>query len=137
MIVARRERMLGILAVLFASVLWGSTGTAATFAPDVSPLAIGAVAMGLGGLLQALISAKGIIASRHRFRQNWRMLLTGALAVGIYPLAFYASMHLAGVTVGTVISIGSAPLLSALIEYSLDGQRLSRRWMTGTFRHAQ
>jgi DME family drug/metabolite transporter len=131
MIVARRERMLGILAVLFASVLWGSTGTAATFAPDVSPLAIGAVAMGLGGLLQALISAKGIIASRPRFRQNWRMLLTGALAVGIYPLAFYASMHLAGVTVGTVISIGSAPLLSALIEYSLDGQRLSRRWMTG------
>ncbi|CAM3607645.1 DMT family transporter [Rahnella bruchi] len=131
MMVARRERMTGILAVLFASVLWGSTGTAATFAPDVSPLAIGAVAMGLGGLLQALISARGIIASRHRFRQNWRMLLTGALAVGIYPLAFYASMHLAGVTVGTVISIGSAPLLSALIEYSLDGQRLSRRWMTG------
>ena len=59
--VGRRERMLGIFAVLFASVLWGSTGTAATFAPDVSPLAIGAVAMGLGGLLQALISAKGII----------------------------------------------------------------------------
>lgn len=131
MMIARRERMLGILAVLFASVLWGSTGTAATFAPDVSPLAIGAVAMGLGGLLQALISAKGIIASRHRFLQHWRMLLTGALAVGIYPLAFYASMHLAGVTVGTVISIGSAPLLSALIEFSLDGQRLSRRWMTG------
>lgn len=129
--VGRRERMLGIFAVLFASVLWGSTGTAATFAPDVSPLAIGAVAMGLGGLLQALISAKGIIASRQRFWQNRGMLVTGALAVGIYPLAFYASMHLAGVTVGTVISIGSAPLLSALIEYSLDGQRLSRRWMSG------
>lgn len=129
--VGRRERMLGIFAVLFASVLWGSTGTAATFAPDVSPLAIGAVAMGLGGLLQALISAKGIIASRQRFWQNRGMLVTGALAVGIYPLAFYASMHLAGVTVGTVISIGSAPLLSALIEYSLDGQCLSRRWMSG------
>ena len=119
--VGRRERMLGIFAVLFASVLWGSTGTAATFAPDVSPLAIGAVAMGLGGLLQALISAKGIIASRQRFWQNRGMLVTGALAVGIYPLAFYASMHLAGVTVGTVISIGSAPLLSALIEYRSTG----------------
>lgn len=123
--------MLGIAAVVFASVLWGSTGTAATFAPGVSPLAIGAVAMGLGGLLQALISAKSIIARRVQFRQNSRMLATGALAVGIYPLAFYASMHLAGVTVGTVISIGSAPLFSALIEYYLDGQRLTRRWMTG------
>jgi len=131
MSVAPKERMTGVLAVVFASVLWGTTGTAATFAPDVSPLAIGAVAMGLGGLLQALISLRGIAASRAIFRQNGRMLLTGALAVGIYPLAFYASMHLAGVTVGTVISIGSAPLLSALIEYYLDGQRLTRRWMTG------
>ena len=131
MSVTPKERMTGVLAVVFASVLWGTTGTAATFAPDVSPLAIGAVAMGLGGLLQALISLRGIAASRAIFRQNGRMLLTGALAVGIYPLAFYASMHLAGVTVGTVISIGSAPLLSALIEYYLDGQRLTRRWMTG------
>lgn len=37
----------GIAAVLAASVLWGTTGTAATFASGVSPLAIGAVAMGV------------------------------------------------------------------------------------------
>lgn len=36
--------------MLAASVLWGTTGTAATFAPAVGPLAIGAAAMGLGGL---------------------------------------------------------------------------------------
>lgn len=125
------ERLLGILAVVFASVLWGSTGTAATFAPQVSPLAIGAVAMGIGGLLQALIAARGILRHRRALTLHWRILLTGGLSVGIYPLAFYASMHLAGVTVGTVISIGSAPLLSALIEYWLEGQRLTRRWMTG------
>ncbi len=125
------ERLLGILAVVFASVLWGSTGTAATFAPQVSPLAIGAVAMGIGGLLQAVIAARGILRHRRALTLHWRILLTGGLSVGIYPLAFYASMHLAGVTVGTVISIGSAPLLSALIEYWLEGQRLTRRWMTG------
>src|SRR5690606_3088352 len=32
----------GVLAVLVTSVLWGTTGTAATFAPEVGPLAIGA-----------------------------------------------------------------------------------------------
>ncbi|MFS7307936.1 DMT family transporter [Rahnella inusitata] len=127
----QRDRMSGTGGVLIAALLWGTTGTAATFAPEVSPVAIGAVAMGVGGLLQALIALRGIIRSRVSLRQNGGMLLTGALAVGIYPLAFYASMHLAGVTVGTVISIGSAPLLSALIEYCLDGQRLTRRWMTG------
>lgn len=131
MISTSAERLFGILAVVFASVLWGSTGTAATFAPQVSPLAIGAVAMGIGGLLQAVIAARGILRYRRALSSNWRILLTGGLSVGIYPLAFYASMHLAGVTVGTVISIGSAPLLSALIEYWLEDQRLTRRWMTG------
>lgn len=42
------ERLLGILTVLMAAVLWGTTGTAATFAPDVGAVAIGAVAMGGG-----------------------------------------------------------------------------------------
>ncbi len=125
------ERMSGMGGVLIAALLWGTTGTAATFAPGVSAVAIGAVAMGVGGMLQALIALRGIARQRATLRHHWRMLLTGALAVAVYPLAFYASMHLAGVTVGTVISIGSAPLLSALIEYGLDGQRLTRRWMTG------
>lgn len=125
------ERRLGIAAVLIAAILWGTTGTAATFAPQVSPVAIGAVAMGGGGLLQALLSAGRIRRHACLLRAQWPYLLLGALAVAIYPLAFYASMRLAGVTIGTVVSIGSAPLLSALIEYRLDGLRLTRRWMTG------
>lgn len=44
----------GFIAVLIASILWGTTGTAASYAPNLSPLAIGAIAMGGGGLLQAL-----------------------------------------------------------------------------------
>lgn len=121
----------GVAAVLFAAILWGTTGTAATFAPQVSPLAIGAVAMGLGGLLQALIALRGILLHRAKLMHNWRLLLVGAFAVAVYPLAFYASMHLAGVTVGTVVSIGSAPLFSALIEYCLGRSRFSLRWVLG------
>lgn len=115
------ERLLGILTVLVAAVLWGTTGTAATFAPDVGAVAIGAVAMGGGGLMQAMLSAGRIRHHRSQLRTHWRWLVIGAVAVAIYPLAFYASMRLAGVTIGTVVSIGSAPLLSALIESRLDG----------------
>ena len=43
----------GIVFVLVAALLWGTTGTAAAMAPGVGPLAIGAAAMGVGGLLQA------------------------------------------------------------------------------------
>lgn len=122
---------LGSLCVLMASVLWGTTGTAATFAPGVGPLAIGAVAMGLGGLLQALTAAPRIAREAPRLRSQRRVLLLGAVAVAIYPLAFYSSMHLTGVAAGTVVSIGSAPLASAVIERVVDGRRLTRRWMLG------
>lgn len=125
------DHLLGIAAVLVAAILWGTTGTAATFAPGVSAVAIGAVAMGGGGLMQAALSAGRIYRHAELLRAQWQYLLLGALGVAIYPLAFYASMRLAGVTIGTVVSIGSAPLLSALIEYHLDGLRLTRRWITG------
>ncbi|WP_424861871.1 DMT family transporter [Streptomyces sp. MMS24-I29] len=121
----------GALAVLVASVLWGTTGTAATFAPQVGPLAIGAAAMGLGGLLQAAVAGRSIARFRAGLRARWRTVLVGGAGVALYPLAFYTSMRLAGVAVGTVVSIGSAPLASALIERAIDRRRLSRRWTAG------
>ncbi|MFF5498523.1 DMT family transporter [Streptomyces aquilus] len=121
--------MTGALCVLAASVLWGTTGTAATLAPQVGPLAIGAVAMGLGGLLQALVAAPRIARDADRLRARRGTVLLGAASVAIYPLAFYTSMHLAGVAVGTVVSLGTAPLASALIERVLDHRRLTRRWL--------
>ncbi len=118
-------------AIIVASTIWGTTGTAATFAPEVGAAAIGAAAMGLGGLAQAAIAWRGLIASRKALADQWRVLLVGAVCVAIYPLAFYGSMRMAGVTIGTVISLGSAPLLSAGIEYRQSGFRPSLRWLAG------
>ena len=87
--------------------------------------------MGLGGLLQALLALSSIRACRGALRRQRLNLVLGALGVAIYPLAFYASMRLAGVAVGTVISLGSAPLLSAFIENRLEGRRLTLRWASG------
>ncbi|WP_312856768.1 DMT family transporter [Arthrobacter mobilis] len=123
--------VLGALFVVAASVLWGTTGTAATFAPAVSPLAIGAVAMGLGGILQALSAARPIADFSAPLRGQWPLVAVGAAAVAAYPLAFYTSMHLAGVAVGTVVSIGSAPLASVVIERVADNRKFTRRWMLG------
>lgn len=121
----------GAVYVLAASVLWGTTGTAATMAPAVSPLAIGAVAMGVGGLLQALYAAASITGQWRLLWRRWRLICLGAAAVALYPLAFYSSMHLAGVAVGTVVSIGSAPLAAAVIERFADHKPLTRRWLAG------
>jgi len=121
--------LVGIIAVVIAAVLWGTTGTAATFAPQVSPLGIASVTMGVGGLLLALVAAKPIVRHKTALINNRLLVIAAALNVAIYPLAFYSSMKLSGVAVGNVISIGLAPIAAALIEWTFDKQSLNRRWL--------
>lgn len=123
------DRLRGISGVLIASLLWGTTGTAATFAPDVGPLAIGAAALGIGGLLQALIALPALRSARLQLRTHRKLVVLGAAAVFAYPLAFYSSMHLAGVAIGTVISLASAPLASGLLELLVDKRTLDGWWL--------
>lgn len=127
----RNEGLIGALAVAAASVLWGTTGTAAALAPEVGAAAIGACAMGTGGLLQAAVALKSLRRARPALLAQWRLALFGGLCVFIYPLAFYASMRCAGVTVGTVVSIGASPLMAALVEIIVDRERVSGRWLAG------
>ncbi len=122
----------GAWALILASVLWGTTGTAASFLPStVSPLAIGASTMTVGGALLFLTSARPSIAAiREAASRRW--LLIGALGVVVYPLAFYASMDLAGVAIGNVVSLGSGPVFAALLERVFERRSLSRRWLLCT-----
>lgn len=124
-----RQNLLGIAAITLTSILWGTTGTAATFAPDAGPLAIGSAALGIGGLLQALIAIPSIRQALPALRANANSVILGAFAVAIYPLAFYSSMHYAGVAIGSVVSLASAPLASGLLERYLEKRRLSLWWM--------
>lgn len=131
MTIPRHGHGLGVACVLGASILWGTTGTASALAPAVPPLAVGAASMGFGGLLLAATSARQIARNRPQLSRSWRLVGIGALAVLVYALAFYTSMRLAGVAVGTAVSIGGAPVAAALLERVIDGRRLSGRWPVG------
>ncbi len=122
----------GVLALVLASVLWGTTGTSATFLPDdVSPLAVGASTMGVGGLLLAATAPRMTrTVLRDPVARRW--VLLGAIGVVVYPLAFYAGMDLAGVAVGNVVALGSGPVFAAFIEWIATRERLSRRWAAST-----
>lgn len=126
----KTEHAWGISAVLVAAILWGTTGTAATFAPDVGPLAIGAAALGIGGILQAVVALPALWRARLHLQSHFGIVSVGAIAVFVYPLAFYSSMHLAGVAIGTVVSLASAPLASGLLERLLERRRLGGWWLT-------
>ncbi|UQE75479.1 DMT family transporter [Gordonia sp. PP30] len=116
------------LATVAAAVLWGTTGTAAAFAPTLGPILIGAVARGGGGILQAVVNAGALRRERRALHDRLSVTALGALCVVIYPLAFYTSMHVGGVALGTVVSLASAPLASAVIERVADARPISRRW---------
>ena len=120
------------LALVLASLLWGTTGTAAHFMPDdVSPLAIGACTMAVGGALLFLTSLRGAVgAIRDPAARRW--LLIGAIGVVVYPLAFYTSMNLAGVAIGNVVSLGTGPVFAALLEWLWERHRLSPLWAACT-----
>lgn len=122
----------GALALVAASLMWGTTGTAASFLPDsVSPIAIGASTMTVGGILLFLVSARGALAALADPASR-RWLLIGATGVFVYPLAFYSSMHLAGVAIGNVVALGSGPVFAALLEWGVERRPLSRRWTVST-----
>lgn len=125
------EFQTGTLAILFASILWGTTGTAASFTPDLSPLAIGAFSMGVGGLMQAGLAYRKILFAFDKLMQSKKLLTVSALALAVYPLAFYSSMKLSGVAIGTVVSIATAPFFSALLECLISKKNnINRRWLT-------
>ena len=118
-----------VWALVVSCVLWGTTGTAASFLPDaVSPLAIGASTMTIGGALLFVVNRRDALGvMRDRAVRPW--LLAAAAGMVAYPLAFYASMDLAGVAIGNVVSLGSGPLFAALLEWRVQRSRLTGRWM--------
>jgi len=122
----------GVIALVLASLFWGTTGTAASFFPgNVSPIAVGASTMAIGGILLFVVSARGAIAAlADRRARPW--LALGAVGVFVYPLAFYSSMDLAGVAIGNVVSLGSGPVFAAIFEWLWERHRLSRRWVICT-----
>jgi DME family drug/metabolite transporter len=127
-----RATSAGTIALILASVLWGTTGTAASFLPDdVSPLAVGASTMGVGGILLFLFSARpALSALRDPAARGW--LLIGAVGVFVYPLAFYSAMDLAGVAIGNVVALGSGPVFAAVFEWLWERRGLTRRWLVAT-----
>ena len=121
----------GVVALLLACTLWGTTGMAASFIPGINPVAIGASTMGIGGLVLGATALPGVWLV-------WKnigalpLVFLGALGLAVYSTVFYIGMSWAGVALGNVIALGSAPLFAGLIEWIVDDQRPTRRWLLAT-----
>jgi drug/metabolite transporter, DME family len=125
--------------VLAGATLWGSTGTAAHFAPAAATsVSIGAARIVLGGLLLAVVALSGS-ESRRDLSSLLRAgpaglaaLVLGAAAVAGYQLCFFSAVRETGVAIGTVVAIGSAPVFTGVLSRATGGPAPSRRWALAT-----
>lgn len=127
-----RPRLNGPWFVLAAAVLWGTTGTAQAFAPaGAQPQAVGAMRLLIGGLaLLAFAAARGVLRRGPRWSIRATLFTAGGIAA--YQLCFFAAVARTGVAVGTMVGIGSAPILAGILGYLVRGERPGRRWLGAT-----
>lgn len=143
----QRLRIPGPILILAAAVLWGTTGTSQALAPaTASSLTIGAVRLVIGGsglLILALLNgdldagrAKNGGEVRTALRSLGRPVILAGLAAAVciaaYQIFFFAALRFTGVAIGTLITIGSAPLITGLLAFIQGRQSLDGRWLLAT-----
>jgi drug/metabolite transporter, DME family len=136
---AARQSAGGAVAVLLGAAAWGSTGTAAHFAPaGAGTASIGAARIAIGGALLLGIAmasperrhaVRGLLSAGGRTRIA---LILAVAAVGSYQVFFFAAVRMTGVAIGTVVAIGSAPVFTGALTRLTGGPKPGLRWMVAT-----
>lgn len=130
------------LAVLAAAVCFGTLGTAQELAGvDASPVSVGLARVLLGGGLLVLgvrwaMSAAGQVRQWQETPlarlQTWVVACTGACGVLAYQPLFFLGTGANGVAVGTVVALGSAPVLTGVVDGLLRRRAPEARWFAAT-----
>lgn len=145
--------------ILLACLCFGTTGTAqALGANGASSASIGAARILIGGGLLALI-AGGMWLRRQKlpFRlsvpvapgtdsrnghndppgdpsriRTLALVTIGALGVLAYQPTFFLGTRLNGVAIGTIVALGSAPMITGLLDWALRRRFPGVLWLTAT-----
>ena len=128
--------------VLSAAVIWGTTGTAQSFAPlTLSPYLIGALRLAIAALfflvLVLLMSARRrqatpVLPGRDWYGLPWGWITLAGAAMAAYNLLFFSGVKASGVAVGTSVAIGSSPIWAGALQFAVSGQAPRAPWWAGT-----
>lgn len=131
-----------VIAVLAAAVLFGTTGTSQALGPDgTTPFTVGGMRLVIGGTALAALTAGAAWLRRRREPWAARPRLTArpatlmavtAVCLTVYQPLFFLGTSLNGVAVGTVIALGSSPVIAGVIEGVLHRRMPSGTWMSAT-----
>ena len=111
-----------------ACLCFGTSGTAQALGPDnSSPLVVGAARLLLGA-----IGLFALIKFREPKNLPRNLLWLGALAVALFQVTFFSGVRLTGVAMGTVIALGSAPAITAILNWFIYKKLPTMRWIFAT-----
>jgi DME family drug/metabolite transporter len=130
-----------VVFVLLAAVCFGTTGTAQALGPDgVSAASVGAARILIGGgalaLVAFVLSRRTVAAAPAAVSSTrWQralLITAGALGVLAYQPAFFAGTAANGVAVGTIVALGSAPVITGALEWALTRRFPGAIWLVAT-----
>ncbi len=123
--------MYGPLFVMAAAVLWGTTGTAQALGPDASdPRTIGVFRLIVAAVALGLIATGTASGPPGQLRRP--ATLAAAVSIAAYQPMFFEAVDRTGVTVGTLVAIGSAPLFAGVLQWAVERIRPDRRWLAAS-----
>lgn len=123
---------LGVVLVLLAALLWGTTGTAQALASGTLPAVwFGALRL----LVAALFFAAYARLDRTpvvSVRAPLAPVLAAGLCMAVYNLAFFAGVRLTGVALGTAVALGSGPVWAGVLQAVWTRRWPAPVWWLGT-----
>jgi len=126
------KSILGEIYIIFASILWGTTGTSQALAPEnAHPLSIAALRIIVGGFILLVIV---LVRKRIHFDKTLPITSTiiSAISVAAYQLFFFSGVIRTGVAIGTVIGIGSSPIFGGALGFLFRKEPFNWRWFIAT-----
>jgi drug/metabolite transporter, DME family len=134
----RQTPLLGVGLTLAAAALWGTTGTAQSFAPmQTSPYWVGALRLVVASLFFAAYAAASARPGRPDAgiawpRSAWPPTAIAGACIAAYNLTFFAGVKATGIALGTALAIGSGPVWAGLLQAVVLRQRPAPAWWLGT-----
>ena len=131
--VASNRTLVGVLGVLAAAALFATSGTSKELlAPEASAQSVAAVRL--------LVGAAGMVVFvlwrgwGHQLLALLRLPLAWVMALGVagYQAFFFAGLERTGVAVGTLVALGSAPLLAGVLGWLVGEGPPGWLWLGAT-----
>ncbi len=126
---AVRSRLL----VLFAAICFATTGTSRALGPDnATSLGVAAIRFAVGAIALFAITAFVRKPDVTTVSQPLYIWVVAGFGQAMYGATFFAAVHETGVAVGTVVALGSAPILTGVLSAMLFRSLPTRTWIQAT-----